>query len=672
MDIRRRLAILFIYLLLANDCLFCLGAATASQRTTQTTQTTNTITVNATVTTTDAKQVTQSVEYVSSMMKNFFADIAIWSPERASQHLQEASQSPATALAIAAIVGGLGLAAYNYQKIWEYTKLAAKRIGSFISSVVYGVTDITLGVISKLVSVLTLGVISLGYKPLMRNFCADVLEMLDRRISATEFRAVLLQLTSMRRTGDIPTLNSVLQEVIQVGELELIPGPLKELPLDVGGFGPLKQEEARKLVEELQKMIDFYALPPNTHVIVHLRKAGITIDAKDIDIIKSVSLEGPANADAAYQETVSRVKQGAQYAVLRIVRKPPVKESMKAVSREIATIGISELTTPAIPWYILDEFIENSGRSADPQLMKKLKELVRKHPVQYQARCLFIFGKRGWTGHFLSLFPTAAEVEGGLDDGFEALYSTLVHAYFPRDPETLLPMDQQSLRDRVEQVYREYSRRATQPLSSIHLQLMDIFLELGRCLVPSGPQHATCSLASRIFGELAEGNWKAMEESQTPRVALVDHARPTTQSDQLSLLRATASDASIMLTAVDALEISPRTISQLRLPAGSVGAVLIKELLMLRKEQPRYPVACIPRHDTAALFELKPEWKEAYTKANHLEKEKFVRGLIYAHFRVHPDTLPRVSILKLPLCDAFNVIMGDYCRGKMIPAVQAQ
>lgn len=666
MDVRKRIAILFTYLLLLNECLLCLG--TASARSTVTVSSTTSVT-----NTTDVRQVAQGVEHVSGMMKNFFTDITIFSPEKASLNLQTCSESPTTAIAIAAIVGGLGLAAYNYQKIWEYTKSAVKRIGSFIASVVYGVTDVTLSVISKLVSVLTLGVISLGYTPLMRNFCASVLEMLDRRISTAEFKTVLLQLTSMQRTGDIPILNSVLTQVVEEKELESVPGPLKEVSLNVEGSGPLKQEEAQELMKELQKMMDFYALPPNTRVIVHLHKAGASIDAKDIDIIRPVSVDGSAKADAAYQEAVDRVKQGAQYAVLKIVRQPPLQESIQAVSREVATIGISELTTPAIPWYILNEFIESSGRSADSQLMNRLKELSRKHPIQYQARCMFIFGKRDWTGHFFAISPTPTEIEQGFDDGFEVLYAALVHAYFPRDPKTLLPMDQQILRDKVEQVYQEYTQKITHPPSPIHLQLMDIFLELGQCFVRPGPQAATCNLASRIFEELTKSNWKAIKEAQAPRVALVSRVRPVREADQLDFLHATASNASIMLTALKSLSLSTLTVSRLGFPKGGVSAVLINELLEEEsKGTPSYPAACITKGSTAAFFELKPEWKEAYTKAKHQEQEHFVRGLIYVYFRVHPDALPPFSILKLPLCDAFNSIMEAHCRGNSAPAVQAQ
>jgi hypothetical protein len=75
----------------------------------------------------------------------------------------------------------------------------------------------------------------------------------------------------------------------------------------------------------------------------------------------------------------------------------------------------------------------------------------------------------------------------------------------------------------------------------------------------------------------------------------------------------------------------------------------------------RYQVPCIPQGDMARLFELRMEWSEAYGQLDHQQQEAFVRGLIYTYFKVHPDALPRLVIMKYPLSDAINALLDRYC-----------
>lgn len=594
-------------------------------------------------------------------MRRFWEDSTTWGMEKANSGLAYSMENPGTVLAIAAILGVLVYSLYNYKAVARLIKTAAKKLGSFVYSCVYGVTSTTVSLVSQLLTLIGIDAIRRGMKPVHRNFCRGLAKWTKEKVPLKELKDTFTLLIVQHRPADTQQLVTALPKVIPPQYIKEVPPTQRQsgkVSVTVTGKS-ISPEKVRNITEIVNQKVEMQTRVNATTIIVPVKLPGknqVTIESiNTVEALPGVKLPPESSSIPQTQKPLDPEKEAI--ITIKLEAEPPKKVLDKPVTDMVAT----QLVTPAAPWYVLREFMETSGRSEDRVLMQKIKDLSGQYPTEYQARLAFLFGQYGWTGAFFNLYPVKGEE---VSPHFLRFYRAMVHAYFPRHPDTLKPLDQERLRNVAKHLFDEYKSAAQpelklQPL--VNMKLMEVYLELGRCLVPNCPQYNACRGAMSYFDELMDSRYEQMQKASTPRLVFLGK-KPVKMGDIHRCLKASESNLAIFAVNLRFLD-PPKTPVLAKYSPSSKTATFVMNLFESYRQGPAYQNPCIMKGENSMPMEPDKTWEEVVgaKDIDSVTKEDLVRALIYLVFGIHPDDQPHANFHKLVLKDAININLAKYC-----------
>jgi hypothetical protein len=518
----------------------------------------------------------------------------------------------------------VGIAYYKRHAIMSFMKDSVKTVSSWIKGAVFNINRTVSDFVAGLVTMVRTTAASLGHCVLsMTNLEASIVDWILNKISLNDYMGYMLQAVSLNMIGATNTLLNLFGQIVspeQIEEVTVLEG--KEVtPVD---FDPNTPPEYR-----------------STTSTVHGASMGHSVNER----VKLVVEE-------------------------KIEMRPPLKESQ----------SLAELIIrPSMPTKTIKTLLERALRDNEEDFMLYVKELTINKPLTLQAQMLFIFAERGWTDtRFLTLYLQDVDNVNGL---FLQFYIAMVHAYFPRNPRTHRVTDQQVLREIAEEKFRKYVQSISggpgekaklhhQP--QLHMNLMDIYLKEGRCLLKDSPQHATCTQAMRHFYELVGTHWTSIGAAKTPRLALIGKKKPVVTKKAIKYLQTLAVDPAILMVGILRLEPIPSIMRGFSCNGNMACDIVIKAYAERKERKILNPCGSSIKsrdvNEPKVLAEFPENWLEKYEKAHNKTQEELLAALIYYRTDIHPDDLELSGSYGGSFADGFNTAIAKYCeeRGRQV------
>ena len=595
-----------------------------------------------------------------NVLTKFWDDTATRGSDYANMALEKAMTTEGMIVIITSIL--VGIAAWNYKAILRHAKEAARSLGSFIKSSVFGVKSSFIDKIAPLITLANIALIKDGIVPISKDFGGQIVMWLKSgyKMTRDELINVIRQLVGANRLHDLGMLIQTFLSFVTDDLIVQVPSAdLKKQTVTTVADKTIPIDVVKKTVEIISERNISPSDGSNT-VITALTSTGNEYNITSVDIVpdrpaqKGTLIGANSNIDLVESKVAKYQESGLATVVFRGADDERYLELTEGLEKKTAELSLSHIVTPSVPVNHVFNFLNVSGHKHDPVIIKGIKTQSKQYSILYQAEMSFTLREH------IGITPQEDEK---VSPRFIKFYRAMLHAYFPRDPTTLKPENQSKLRNNAQQLFEDYwmhegKKIKKQPL--LHMKLMEIYLKKGLCLIPNPPQFETCKHAIKYFCELVKDDYKHIEESTTPRLLFTSNIKPATVGKTLyPYLRAAETDLSIFAVALRHIAPIPRLLDSFKPLKGKGANHLIKEYRALMVPNDKEPCTI---EKTTNILEVDDEATMLYKDFMPEEKVAFVKGMIYLKFNVHPDDLPPLTFYDAGLGESINKHMEAYCK----------